>query len=134
MPRSFNWSDDGDTESADLPLKTKKVVRPDAEAVKAATKVAEANGFATRTTVEASDDQPQRRSGGDGGGGEGEPRRRRKRGRPRGPKSERVTYDLYAEDVQRFFDLCEDEWECTYKQGFQKLLAAYEAQAAKKRR
>lgn len=122
MPPKVDFSDTGEDPVAPLPVKRGSINRPDRDELAAASAVAENAGFATRSTASSIDPVPGRESEGI--------RRRRKPGRPKGPPTERVTFELYAEDLQRFRDLCDDDWDgVPYKHGFRTLLEAYAARA-----
>ena len=120
MPPKIDFSDDSDLDTPAatvLPVKTKPLQRPSRDQLAAASAVAEDAGFKTRSTTGHVDPSvPMTVTG----------RPRRKPGRPKGPKSERITLELYADDLAAFINLCDGEWEgVPYKVGFRKLLDAY---------
>ena len=120
MPRRIDFSDDSDLDTPSaptLPVKTTPLQRPSRDELAAASAVAEDAGFKTRsTTGEPGQSVPMTVTG----------RPRRKPGRPRGPKSERITLELYADDLAAFIKLCDGEWEgVPYKVGFKTLLDSY---------
>lgn len=127
MPTDFNFRDDDDENDAaaptsKLPLKKKRIERPSADVIHKATQVGEEAGFPVRATrtADATTIVSDTRE---------ESPRPRKKGRPKGPRSQRVTYDLHYEDVEAFKDICDEELGgVTYKEGFRMLLEAYRNQ------
>lgn len=137
----FNFRDEPDEApepKPKLPLKKTPIRRPDRSVVEAAARAGEQEGFRTRETTNADPSAkeeskaPKRTSPNSDHTDQADraerDEQRRRRGRPKGPPAKTVTFSLFAEDVDRFKDLCDLEWDgATYKDGFRRLLNAYDA-------